>query len=112
MIQIGLTKVDLALLSESWELQAVYSEKTAMQIKEELERYAEKFFLEKKGDLKVVKIRFFELGIGCRCWIETLCSFKFTFLYNDFYERVGVLDLKVQAIIKNGYHVNISLQEI
>ena len=111
MIQIGLTKVDFALLLENWELQAVYSEKTAMRLKKELEMHAEKFFLEKKGNLKVVKIRFFELGLGCRCWVETFCNFKFTFLYNDDSEREGVLDLKVQAIINNGCHINMSLQE-
>lgn len=112
MIQIGLTKVDFALLLENWELQAVYTEETAMRLKKELEMHAEKFFLEKKGDLKVVKIRFFELGLGCKCWMETFCSFKFTFLYNDDSEREGVLGLKVQAIIDNGSHVNISLQEV
>lgn len=112
MIQIGLTEVDFALLLENWELQAVYTEETAMRLKKELEMQAEKFFLEKKGDLKVVKIRFFELGLGCKCWVETFCSFKFTFLYNDDSEREGVLDLKVQAIVDNGCHVNISLQEV
>ena len=112
MIQIGLTEVDSALLLENWELQAVYSEKTAMRLKKELEMHAEKIFLEKKGNLKIVKIRFFELGLGCRCWVETFCSFKFTFLYNDDSEREGVLDLKVQAIINNGCQINISLQEV
>jgi len=112
MIEIGLTKVDFALLLESWELEAAYSEKTAMELKKEFELQAEKFFLEKKRDLKVVKIRFFELGIGCRCWMETFCSFKFTFQYNDFYEYEGVLKLKVQAIIKDGYNVNVNLQEV
>ena len=112
MIEIGLTNVDFALLLENWKLQAVYSEKTAMRIKKEFEMHAEKFFLEKKGSLKTVKIRFFELGIGCKCWVETFCSFKFTFLYNDSSEREGVLDLKVQAIADSGYHINISLQEV
>ena len=112
MIQIGLTEVDFALLFEKWKLQAVYSEKTAMRLKKELEMHVEKFFLEKKGDSKVVKIRFSELGLGCKCWVETFCSFKFTFLYNDDSEREGVLDLKVQAIINNGFHTNISLQEV
>lgn len=112
MIQIGLTEVDFALLLENWKLQAVYSEKTAMRLKKELEMHVEKFFLEKKGDSKIVKIRFSELGLGCKCWVETFCSFKFTFLYNDDSEREGVLDLKVQAIINNGFHTNISLQEV
>lgn len=111
MIEIGLTKVDFMLLLESWKLEAVYSEKTAMELKKEFELHAEKFFLEKKGELKTVKIRFFELGTGCRCWMDTFCSFQFTFQYNDLYEREGVLKLKVQAIIKNGCRVNISLQE-
>lgn len=112
MIQIGLTKVDYSVLLESWKLQAVYSEKTAMRIKEEFEMHAEKPFLEKERDLKVVKIRFYELGLGCKRWVETFCSFKFTFLYNDDSEREEVLDLKVQAIIDSGCHVNISLQEV
>lgn len=112
MIEIGLTKVDFMLLFESWELEAVYSEKTAMELKKEFELHAEKFFLEKKRDLKTVKIRFFELGTGCRCWMETFCSFQFTFQYNDLYEYEGVLKLKVQAIINNGHNVNIIPQEV
>ena len=112
MIKVGLTKHDYSLLLEKWEIKIVYPEKTAMRIKKEFEMHAEKFFLEKKGSLKTVKIRFFELGIGCKCWVETFCSFKFTFLYNDSSEREGVLDLKVQAIADSGYHINISLQEV
>lgn len=112
MIEIGLTKVDFMLLFESWELESAYSEKTAMKLKEEFERYAETFLLEKRRDTKIVKIRFFELGTGCKSWMDTFCSFKFTFQYNDLYKYEGVLKLKVQAIIKIGYRVNISLQEV
>ena len=111
MIQIGLTKVDFVLLLENWELQAVYSQETAMRIKKELEMNAEKFSLEKKKDLKVVKIRFYELGTGCKRWVETFCSFKFTFLYNEDSEREGVIKLEVQKIINDGCHIHMSLQE-
>ena len=111
MIQIGLTKVDFALLLENWKLQAVYSEKTAMRIKKELEMHAEKLFLEKKEDSKVVKIRFFELGLGCKCWVETFSTFQFTFQSHGVYGRQGILTLKVEAIIDNGYHIDTTPKE-
>ena len=112
MIEIGLTKSDYALLLKSWELKTVYPKNTAMKIKKRLEEHAEKLFLEKKGDLKTVKIRFFELGKSHICWIETFCSFRLKFPYYGLSKCEGTLKLKVEAIIDRETNNNITPQEV
>lgn len=112
MIEIGLTKEDYSLLLEGWELETVYPKNTAMKIKKELEEHAKKLFLEKKGDLKAVKIRFFEIGKKHICWIETFCSFRFKFTYYDPSKCEGTLKLKVEAIIDREIYINVPPQEV
>ena len=112
MIQIGLTKVDFALLLENWEIKIVYPEETAKQIRAELERRAKKLFLEKEGEPKTVRIQFYELGTGCICWVETFCNFQFTFQSSVVYKRQGILTLRVEEIIDEGIHINITSQEV
>lgn len=112
MIEIGITKLDYALLLEDWKLEIVYPKDTAMKIKESLERRAEKLFLEKKGDLKTIRIRFYELGQGCVSWIETFCTFQFTFRSHGLSKCEGTLKLRVQAIIDRGINENVTPQEV
>lgn len=112
MIEIGISKLDYALLLENWTLEAVYPKDTAMQIKEALERQAEKFFLEKKGDLKTIRIRFYELGTGCISWVETFCTFQFTFRSHGLSKCEGTLKLRVQAITDSGINENVTPQEV
>lgn len=111
MIEIGITKLDYALLLENWTLEIVYPRDTAMKIKEALERRAEKLFLEKKGDLRTIRIRFYELGQGCVCWLETFCSFQFTFRSHGFSKSEGTLKLRVQAILDSGINENVTPEE-
>lgn len=111
MIELGLTKYDYSLLLERWELETVYPKNTAMKIKKELKEHAEKLFLEKKRDLKAVKIRFFELGKKHICWIETFCSFRLKFPYYGPSKCEGTLKLKVEAIIDRDVYINVPPQE-
>lgn len=112
MIKLGLTKYDYSLLLEKWELKIVYPEETAMKVKEALERAAENFFLEKKGEPKTVRIQFYELGTGCVSWIETFCNFHFTFESHGVYKRQGILKLKVEVITDRGVYINMTPQEV
>lgn len=112
MIQLGLSKYDYSLLLEKWELETVYPKNTAMKIKKELKEHAEKLFLEKKGGLKAVKIRFFELGEKHICWIETFCSFRLKFPYYGLSKCEGTLKLKVEAIIDGDVYINVPPQEV
>ena len=112
MIQIGLTKVDFALLLEKWEIKIVYPEETAKQISAELERRAKKLFLEKEGEPKTVRIQFYELGTGCIFWVETFCNFQFTFQSSVTYKRQGILTLRMEEIIDEGIHINITSQGV
>lgn len=111
MVEVGISKLDYALLLENWTLEIVYPKNTAMQIKEEFERQAEKFFLERKGDLKTVRIRFYELGQGSICWIETFSTFQFTFRSHGLSKCEGTLKLRVQAILDSGINENVTPQE-
>lgn len=111
MIELRISKSDYALLLESWTMEAVYPKDTAMKIKESLERRAEKLFLEKEGDLKMIRIRFYERGQGCVSWIETICSFQFTFRSHGPSKCEGTLKLRVQAIIDSGINENVTPQE-
>lgn len=112
MIGLGLSKYDFLLLLEKWKLQIVYPEETAKKVREELERAAENFFLEKKGKPKTVQIQFYELGTGCVSWVETFCNFQFTFKSHGVYEREGILTLRVEAIVDKGVHINMTPQEV
>ena len=111
MVKLGLSKYDYSLLLEKWKIKIVYPEETAKQIRAELERRAEKLFLEKEGEPKTVKIQFYELGTGCISWVETFCNFQFTPQYSVAYKRQGILTLKVEEIIDEGTYINMSLQE-
>lgn len=111
MIKLGLSKYDYSLLLEKWEIKIVYPEETAKKVKAEFERVAENFFLEKKGTHKTVRIQFYELGTGCISWVETFSTFKFTFQSYGVYGRQGMLTLKVEAIIDNGYHIDTTPKE-
>lgn len=111
MIRLGLSKYDYSLLWEKWKIKIVYPEETAKQIRAEFERVAENFFLEKKGNPKTVRIQFYELGTGCKCWVETFSTFQFTFQSYGVYKRQGILTLKVEAIIDNGYHIDTTPKE-
>ena len=112
MIQIGLTKVDFALLLKNWEIKIVYPEETAKKVREGLERCAINFFLEKEGEPKTVRIQFYELGTGCISWVETFCNFQFTPQYSVVYKRHEILTLRVEEIIDEGIHINITQQEV
>ena len=112
MIEIGISKLDYVLLLENWTLEIVYPKDTAMQIKKALEKQAEKFFLEKKGDLRTVKIRFYELGQGCVSWLETFSTFQFTFRSHGLSKSEGTLKLRVQAILDSGINENVTPQEV
>lgn len=112
MIKLGLTKYDYSLLLEKWELQIVYPEETAKKVREALERAAENFFLEKKGEPKTVRIQFYELGAGCIPWLETFCNFQFAFQSHGVYKREGILKLKVEAITDSGIYINVTPQEV
>ena len=112
MIKLGLSKYDYSLLWEKWKIKVVYPEETAKKVREEFERVVENFFLEKKGAPKTVRIQFYELGTGYKCWVETFSTFQFNFQSHGVYGRQGILTLKVEAIIDNGCHVNISPQEV
>ena len=112
MIKLGLSKYDYSLLLEKWELQIVYPEETAKKVREALERVAENFFLEKKGEPKTVRIQFYELGTGCISWVETFCNFQFTFKSYGVYGRQGILTLRVEAIVDKGVHINMTPQEV
>ena len=112
MIQIGLSEYDYSLLLEKWEIKIVYPEETAKKVREGLERAAQNFFLEKKGEPKTVRIHFYELGTGCKCWVETFCNFQFTFQSHGVYKRQGILTLKVEVITDKGIHINITPQEV
>ena len=112
MVKLGLSKYDYSLLLEKWEIKIVYPEETAEQIRAELERRAKKLFLEKEGEPKTVRIQFYELGTGCISWVETFCNFQFTFQSSVVYKRQGILTLRVEEIINEGIHINITSQEV
>lgn len=112
MIELGLTKYDYSLLLEKWEIKIVYPEETAKQVREELERTAEHFFLEEKGEPKTVRVRFYELGTGHISWVKAFCNFQFTFQSHGVYKRQGILTLRVEAIVDEGVHVNMTPQEV
>lgn len=112
MIKLGLTKYDYSLLLEKWEIKIVYPEETAKKVREALERAAENFFLEKEGKPKTVRIQFYELGTGCISWVETFCNFQFTFQSSVVYKRQGILTLRVEAIVDEGVHINMTPQEV
>lgn len=112
MIKIGLSKYDYSLLLEKWEIKIVYPEETAKKVRAELKEHAEKLFLEKKGELKAVKIRFFELSKKHICWVETFSTFHFSFQYHGVYGRQGILTLKVEAIIDKDVYINVPPQEV
>lgn len=112
MIEIGITKLDFMLLLEDWKLEIVYPKDTAMKLKEAFERQAEKLFLEKKGDLKTVRIRFYELGKGRISWLKAFCTFQFTFRSHGLSKSEGTLKLRVQAIINSGINENVTPQEV
>ena len=112
MIKIVLTKYDYSLLLEKWEIKIVYPEETAKKVRAELERRAKKLFLEKEGEPKTVRIQFYELGTGCISWVETFCNFQFTHQYSVVYKRHEILTLRVEEIIDEGIHINITPQEV
>lgn len=112
MIKVGLSKYDYSLLLEKWEIKIVYPEEVAKKIREGLERAAENFFLEKKGEPKTVRIQFYELDTGCISWVETFSTFQFNFQSHGVYKRQGILTLKVEAITDRGIHINITPQEV
>ena len=111
-IEIGLTKEDYSLLLDRWELETVYPKNTAMKIKKELKEHAEKLFLKNKGDIKAVKIRFFELGKKNICWIETFCRVRLKFPYYGPSTCEGTLNLQVEAIIDRDVYINVPPQEV
>ena len=112
MIVLGLTKYDYSLLLEKWEIKIVYPEETAKKIRREFKKASENFFLEKKGEPKPVIVRFYELGTGCISWVETFSTFKFTFQSHEVYKRQGILTLRVEAIVDEGVHINMTPQEV
>ena len=112
MVKLGLSKYDYSLLLEKWEIKIVYPEETAKKVREGLERCAINFFLEKEGEPKTVRIQFYELGTGCISWVETFCNFQFTFQSSVVYKRQGILTLRVEEIIDEGIHINITSQGV
>lgn len=112
MVKLGLSKYDYSLLLEKWEIKVVYPEETAKKVREGLERCAINFFLKKEGEPKTVRVRFYELGTGCISWVETFCNFQFTFQYGVAYKRHEILTLRVEEIIDEGIHINITPQEV
>ena len=112
MIELGLSTYDYSLLLEKWEIKIVYPEKTAKQVKEALEKTAEDFLLEKKGEPKTVRVRFYELGTGYISWVKAFCNFQFTFQSHGVYKRQGILTLRVEAIVDKGVHINMTPQEV
>lgn len=112
MVKLGLSKYDYSLLLEKWEIKIVYPEETAKKVREGLERCAINFFLEKEREPKTVRIQFYELGTGCISWVETFCNFQFTFHSSVVYKRQEILTLRVEEIIDEGIHINITQQEV
>ena len=112
MIKLGLSKYDYLLLLKKWEIKIVYPEESSKKVREGLERNAINLFLEKEGEPKTVRIQFYELGTGCISWVETFCNFQFTPQYSVAYKRHEILTLRVEEIIDEGIHINITPQEV